>query len=273
MMKNDSITNSHFITKTLLRRFTSNKQLEVHHKDYNNVSYRNPEQISYIQFPSEIINKHEAIWSQIERRMAGIFHMLDNGQILENETNKNVIKEFIALHFVRSMHVIALIGRNEPKYFQQILDNIKLENPEIENELNESIPSQREHFAYLLKYKFLPTFFESNFNRVMEYVLDQDIEIAEVLGKYELILSDSPIINLDDQNNQSILEGVALLKSTTLIMPLGPRHIVALKSKNAQKEYIPLLTNSVNKINSFSVKQSVNYFYCNPTTSKYRIGY
>ncbi len=84
----------------------------------------------------------------------------------------------------------------------------------------------------------------------VKYILEHDIEIGEVLGKYELILSDSPIINLDDENKQSILEGASLLKSTTLIMPLGPRHIVALKTKNANKDYINLLTKSVEKINS-----------------------
>lgn len=267
------ITNSHFVTKSLLKRFTYNKKILVHNKLYSNISYKDPEQISYIQFPSAVINKHETMWSQIEARMTNIFRLVDNGQVLESEEHKKIIKEFIALHFVRSMHVLALIGRDEKKYYNQIFENVIRENPDKEEEIKNLIPAQRKIWIYKLRTEFLTNFFENNLERVQKFVRDQDIEIGEVFGNFELILSDSPIINLGDENKHSILEGASLEKSTTFIMPLGPRHLVGLKSKNASKEYIHVLTNSVERINSFSFKQSISYFYSNPATSKYPIGY
>ncbi len=128
-----------------MKRFTKNKKILVHNKLYTSSSFKDPEQISYIQFPSEVISRYETIWSQIERKMSEIFPLVDNGTVLKNEEHKRIIKEFVALHFVRSMHVLALMGRDEKKYFDKIIENVIKNNPDKEDEIKEIIPSQREN--------------------------------------------------------------------------------------------------------------------------------
>jgi hypothetical protein len=253
--------NSHLVSRNLLRRFCINNSLLAHDFISNKDILKNPEQISYIKMPISAISTLEQDWGIVEGKMTKIYPSIDDETVLKSVEAKEIIKKFIALHFVRSQSLIALIGKDEKKYFEQAIEDSKKADPLSAEAIENNRLQFREKWLQTLKLETLPEMYKNHIQKSMDFIMRQDIEIGEVIGDYELALSDSPVINLNELGHQGILEGVPINESINCFMPLGPRHVVALTKKAKSTEYITMTSRAVERMNYYSVYQSIKYYY------------
>jgi len=253
--------NSHFVSRALLRRFLINGKLISHNVYNHSENPRSPEQVSYIKLPSEVILPLETEWSVLEDKMNKLFPLIDNGTILFSKENRDIIKQFLALHFIRSQALYTFMVQDSDKYFEQAINDSIKNKPDSEAEILKNRPLYRKQWDESLRTRILPGIYKSKSEDIKGYVMEQEIEIAVVTGKYEIALSDTPVINLDDSGRQGILQGVPINESTSCIIPLGPRHVVALTNRKLKTDYTILQTYSVERINHYSVNQSAAYYY------------
>jgi len=78
----------------------------------------------------------------------------------------------------------------------------------------------------------------------------------------EFLIGDVPALTIPRDNSRpGVLGGTALGDAQTVLMPLGPRHVVALAQTNASAELTP---DQVNLINAYQIRGALEYVYFRP---------
>lgn len=253
---------SHLVSQVLLRRFANRKYLKIHYKFKQAVTYKRTDGLGYIEFPQEIIQFSEDKWSRIEYSFGLILQRIDDGSLLENDESKKVIKKFMALHYVRSAAFIKLLKERETESFLEFIDKIKKEYPDKEDEINSQFLLHRQEW---LKYmvKIYPKTVNDLIKKVKKYIMAFDIEIGAVHGANNFLLSDNPVITITKDKKVGIISG-AVVNESEFLMPLGPKHVAALTSKENSDEYRLLTNSKMKKINRLTKQQAINEYYSTP---------
>lgn len=254
---------SHFISQVLLRRFSVENRLKVYNKITTKTTFKSPEEIAYIEFPDIEIALHERKWARIESMTATAFEKLDQGTVLEFPKYIVAIKKFMALHYIRSFTLPAWMKQNEDKYFQKEIKNSIEAHPDKTIDILRNKEPFKTRWHEILKQQ-IPDVIKTNHPKIEAYVMHFDLEIGVADQGTDFYLGDIPLINMDKQGRLGVLSGVDITHSENFVLPLGPRHIAALITKNESKEYRKLSNREVKNCNIKTKDQSVEQYYIKP---------
>jgi hypothetical protein len=102
---------------------------------------------------------------------------------------------------------------------------------------------------------------EDYFYKARELVDKSELEVlTSACG--EFIIGDVPALTIPREGSRpGVLDGTAFGDARTVIMPLGPQHIVALARTNVNAE---LNSDQVNLANTYQVRGALEYVYFRP---------
>jgi hypothetical protein len=251
-------THSHLISQVVLRQFTdASKQVEVHDKKTGKVELKRPYDVAYTLFETDLISGLEKQWNEdVENQAEKAFNILKNGDLLNYPQHQAVIKNLLALHFVRSDRLLETVKVMQERYAKQILDETLAVYPEHE----ELIKKTLDRDWPLTTKKAMPELLEENIMKVSKYLEGHDLEIGLAPIGSEFILGDSPAVTLGEEGTL----GVAIQDAVNFGMPVTPHHIVAFRTKAETKRYLLLTAADVRAANNKQIICSRVEYYARP---------
>ncbi len=254
---------AHLVSQVLLRRFTKNNQIKVNSLITNKNGLANPKRIGYIEVPEEIFSSVEHKYGYTETRAASAFPYLDDGTLLKHEKHKESIKKLMSLHFVRSQALMQLFSTSQEEQFKKLIEDAQRDHPDKADDIIKSIPALKQKWQIDL-IKKIPGMIKKNITKVEKYVNQFDIEIGVAPDDVNFILGDNPTINISEDGKIGVLAGVAITNSSSFLMPLSPKHLVALITKNNSSHYKPLSSKTVGNFNAKVLSQCLREYYTLP---------
>ena len=255
---------SHQISQVVLNEFTDeNKLVNVHGIHTRFHKKLSPYEIAYIDFDEKIIRKLEEAWCKdIETRASESLRVLKHGDLLHQPKHQKIIKALIALHFVRGMPLVGKMEEAKEELAAKIIADVTKAYPDhkelIEKQVAQEWPKKTKE-AY-------PHILEENISKVIKFLDEHGLEIGCVTGNLNLIIGDSPVITACKIANGNLEYNVPITEATMCIMPLTPKHLVALKTHPDPDatRYIDLTEKDVAKINHLQKSQAISEFYSKP---------
>ncbi len=255
---------SHLISQVLLKRFTLQGKIKEHDKFSSTSRFKTPKAIAYQEVSTTPEVTHlEKKWGYVETRMATAFQALDEGTLLSSEKHIETVKKFMALHYIRSQTLYSWLEKHENKYFQNAIDASIKANPDLSSEILREVDKHHQRWIKMLKLQ-IPSVVKSTLPKTEDYILQSDLEIGMASQGTDFILGDIPIVNISSDGRIGILSGVDITQSTGFVLPLGPRHVVALIKNSKLRNYKSLNNKQVKNCNKKSIILSRQYYYSCP---------
>jgi len=255
--------NSHLVSRTLLKRFANKGLVRVTSLVTGENELKKLRDIAYLKVSEELFYKLERKWGNIESSATTAFNALDQGTLLKSTSQKEAIKRLMTLHYVRSQAFVDIMVRDEPHYFQKLIQNVKADVPDKANYIESNLPTIRHNWLVDLA-KMIPGIFRTNSEKVENYVKSFDIEIGMAPKGVEFILGDNPALTVAEDGRIGIRSGVPINEGIGFAMPLGPRHIAALITHNPTVDYRELTSDEVEITNNKIKTQCIKEYYSSP---------
>jgi hypothetical protein len=261
-----TIGKQHMISATLLRKW---KPLVAINLRTRTSRQRSPESEGYIRHfvRAEYSDVLEKLWAETENSLNNALPLVVDGTVFEHDEALDTLHAMIALHFVRSGRSARIATSwwesappdsplsdlravaNEPNlmalHYQYRTGRIATSEDEIGEE--------RARFLTALDHDFgiggrsFVEEIEAQYNRVLSFVRSQPLQIGVVVGGCELVLSDTPVVTLDTATNTV---GVPIAQANLVVMPIGPKCVVAL---GGTPGFVELDDEAVTRINRIEV--------------------
>ncbi len=256
---------SRLVSQTLLKRFANKGLVRVTNLVTGDNELKKPRDIAYLKVYDELLSKLERRWGNIESRASTAFGYLDQGTLLKYTPHKDNIKRFMILHYIRSQAFVDVMARDEPHYFEKLIQNVKSDFPDKADYIKSNLPAIRHKWLKDLV-KMTPKMFATNSKKVENYVKNFDIEVGIVAEGSEFILGDNPALTVAKDGRIGIRSGVPINESIGFSMPLGPKHMAALITRNPTDKYIELTSNEVEIANNKTKTQCIKEYYSSPVS-------
>jgi hypothetical protein len=239
---------SHLISQVVLKQFADDqRQIVVHTKDTDDTELKPVDRVAYMDIDEALIKKLEEQWSQeIEAKANTAINNLKAGNINYFEKHIGVVKNLLALHFIRSQ-VFRLVEANKQAIdnrLTQSKDEVLAVYPEYKDLIERTYTKEHKTAYVDIAIKVM----EQYIPKVYEYISDSDIgfEIGEAPDGSEFIIGDIPVVIADKNSNF----GIPITEANFIAMPLTPKHLVALKKNPDTKKYKKLSSKQVDTANS-----------------------
>jgi hypothetical protein len=250
---------SHLISQVVLKQFADNqRQIIVHTKDTDDTEQKPVDRVAYMDIDEALIKKLEEQWSQeIEAKADTAINNLKAGNINYFEKHIGVVKNLLALHFIRSQ-VFRLVEANKQAIddrLTQAKDEVLAVYPEYKDLIERTYAKEHETAYVDIAIKVM----EQYIPKVYEYISDSDIgfEIGEAPDGTEFIIGDIPVVTGD--NNRHF--GIPITEANVIAMPLTPKHLVSLKKNPDTKKYKKLTAKQVNTANNRQLGLMEEHYY------------
>jgi len=252
------MTKTHIVSKVLIRQFCSNGKTKVY--NIRNKMWelpKSPIEIASIPIPREIIKKSEKKWNNfVEKKLNNAISDLKKELLFKKNSNIEIIKCLISLHFTRSFGFVYLFKKNEKELYEDFLRDMTKQSDLSEEKL-------REYWIGHMT-KFFPKLLDSQLNKVHNFVFKQNLTIGVSPKRNKFILGDNPVVNISNDNRIGLKEGVGIMQSVNIFLPLSPRHVVALYDKRYEfPHYVKFTAKSVRSINKKTKRNCMREFYAN----------
>ncbi|MEU4836404.1 DUF4238 domain-containing protein [Streptosporangium sp. NPDC023615] len=273
----------HVISQTLLRRFAGRQGAEYNQLCYLNIKY--PKKVylggsdkcgkvkNFVRCGSDSL---EMVWKRVEDQLPHVFQAVDDGVAISSPECIDRIKNVIALHFTRSLQTAKVSQRavteteeqlrlkysSDPALLREYFrykHRLEPAGPDaLEVALEEMIRQSGER---VYDGSFFRARIEDMYRRVRESFSPLSVRIATP-SQGEFLIGDVPALTVRwDMKSSGVLGGVALAQANTVILPLGPRALVALGKKN---ELLTLSKDQVEEANRRQIHAAQNYVYFRP---------
>ncbi|MEV6110468.1 DUF4238 domain-containing protein [Streptomyces sp. NPDC051940] len=280
------VSRQHVVSKVLLKQFTapgprsSGNQLvafdlkypERHHK------LKTPRQCGWVRdFISFDPDSAEDLWRQIEQRVPEVFSALNAGAYFDDPRLVEVLRDLIAVHMVRSHWYLEVHQQSYKRAYDRLRVGLLRDHSErvraealretglhlttpgalaayVDRVMEGSVPA-REYVSG----KMFRISIEDMFNKIREAIGDWGLEIVRP-QQGEFLIGDTPAMTLRRESD-TWTYGVALGDASTVVLPLGPKCLVALGADNASAS-IPL--QSVYEINVVQVLAAQRHVFFRP---------
>lgn len=220
----------------------------------------------------------ERRWAQLEQHLPTVFSALDDGRLLEDPDLMEVARDCIALHYARSktVRIVHALAQHRAVESQaqalranpSALDRHYFDRTGFHPPLNSGahrewiIGELLSGFAALVESG--ETFQESvirNYEEVKDWLSSSTLEIAQPAeGAGEFLIADSPAAALKPGwAGVGPLGGVTLAEATTIILPLGPRHMAAVARVSQVHQLDQAATDLLNSAEVAHAVQGVYY--------------
>jgi hypothetical protein len=255
------------VSQVILRRFCDRGgELTAYLVDSRRTKPLGPAGLAYVQDlnPVDPIG-FEQQWKAVEDRLPEALVAVDDGSIFASRRLVDLLRDCLAMHWARSYNLVLMYASMLPR----ILDHREremLSDPMIEHVFRSQHrglwPAGGESRALAAQYVrdrvanvfdasgFLSKRMLANFDEARARVAGVPLQIV-VAGASEFLIGDSPAQSLNkDRAGIGPLGGIPWGEATTVTMPLGRRHAVALGPRN---EYIELDQREVGIVNRFQL--------------------
>ncbi|MEW2029690.1 DUF4238 domain-containing protein [Streptomyces roseifaciens] len=278
------VVRQHVVSQVLLRRFATpgprGSGLQIYPFDLNHPRRLHKPKGTrafgwvehFVPFASASL---EELWGQTEQQLPSVFAALDHDTVFEDPQHDSVMRDLIALHWVRSHHYLALYHQVFAEFYERGRNWLTTDGQALlraaaleKNGLHIAGPQGLEHIADQLlqptKYAYdtgalLRVRIEEMFQKVRAYIARSGLEIAmPEVG--EFLIGDTPAQTL--RPDGPLFEyGMALGEARTVVLPLGPKHMVAL-GKHNRKVNIP--KPFVDRMNALQVAAAHQHVFLRP---------
>ncbi|MDT0322238.1 DUF4238 domain-containing protein [Streptomyces millisiae] len=255
LAKEQHVTRQHVVSRVLLQRFTapgkgsSGKQLEVFDLAHPERPPRlkGPRGCGWVEnFASFASGSLEVLWGQTEQRAPAALAAVDERRPFDDPSHGDVLRDLVALHLVRSIRFQRVHHNALLRTLERLKRNLVEENGEIlkqvvQRDYGLHITGQgameffadrvleRTERAYSAGQLFRVSL-ESMFSKVRQAIA-KDWQL-EVLTPQDgpFIIGDTPAVTL--RIDKKVTFGMALGDAHSVLLPVGPRRMLALGPEN-----------------------------------------
>ena len=229
---------------------------------------------NYLRFAS---SSAEDLWGETETRLHKPLEAIKRDDRIADPSHEAVIRDAIALHFIRSIPTAALHQttwreskeaawqrwRDNPEMLQWIHTNVfgwwtddptrlELALDEFYRPVEELVSSDAIFRVSL----------EDRFQRVRSGFQTFDLKILASPNQ-ELLIGDVPVLAMrEGHGGLGIFDGVGLGNADEIVLPLTPHHVAVLGQGNESRE---ATADEVERYNTCEVKLAYRYVYFKPT--------
>lgn len=250
---------THLVSQVLLRRYAINNLVGVYNISGKTMLNKATKEIGFINTNEDVFKQSENRWSVIETRAAKALRSIESGELLKNPVSVMAIKQLMALHFIRSQSFVYLSSKREHEAYAELIESIS-------NKYSVEIANiEKFRLNWLSSFqKSMPEIFERSEKKIFEFIDHFDLEIGEAPEGSSIILGDNPVVNMTNDGRMGMLQGVAFDQSDNVIIPLGPKYVAALITKNPITSYRKLTNGNVNNLNLRILNQCIKEYYSLP---------
>ncbi|MBK3582491.1 DUF4238 domain-containing protein [Streptomyces sp. PvR018] len=280
------VSRQHLISQVLLKRFTmpgakgSGWQLmpfDLDHPDRHR-KLKGPRECGYIKdFVAFDSGSTEDLWGQVERRVPEAFNAVDAGTPFDNPEHAEILRDLVVLHLVRSHHYRKVHRDSFSKVRENVFRGLMQERADalrrealrntglhltgpqalgvFARKLIESSEPAQDHASG----KLFRVSIEEMFQKIRAKLADWQVEVVSP-QEGQFLVGDTPALTLR-QADGGIQYGMAVGDATTIILPIGPYHLIALGPKNCVIQvHKPL----VDELNAVQVIAATRWVYFHP---------
>ncbi|WP_395110738.1 DUF4238 domain-containing protein [Actinomadura sp. SCN-SB] len=281
------VARQHVVSQVLLRRWAvPNRQgsglalvkFDLEHPDRNH-KLKSPRACAYadhfVPVDSATI---EALWGGTEKRVPVLFAAIDGGDPFADDDTVQIYRDLVALHFARSYRYRSVYRTSYEKAFESLRANMlgprrELLRREASRQTGLYLPSGSalESFLDRILAESLPAkgfasgqlfreSIESAFYKVRDLIASWQPELLRAKGA-EFIVGDNPAVSIRWHQAQDLSKPVTIHTAVgdahTVVLPLGPKHLVALGPKRMVAELEKPVVEWFNRIQVSAAYQHV----------------
>lgn len=272
--------NQHLVSRVLLRQWTTGKPGRVSGLDLDTLKQRTGPVESFGAVDDLITKNADAVEQQWQKQVEGKLNhplqLVAAGTIIDPANAKyvEVLKDCLALHWARSFAVMAMMKRLQPKYVDQMKQNIlsrftgtqaieamtglTIPEPAASELLHQKIAVE---FDQTLSDEVIASEFEKHRMRAKEMIGSHGLEFL-VATESEFLIGDCPVVTIMKGTEKGgPLNGVAWGNADAVFMPIGPLHAISLSQTN---RYANLGHDMVVTLNRMQVQAALKEIYFRP---------
>ena len=250
----------HLISKVLLRQFaTVDDELMSYDLRYGKASPRHPSRVGWIRdFVAEQSVELESLWNTSEDAAGNASAAAVAGNVFDNPDDVLTLKNLIALHFMRNTRVKALWNVG----FQTSLLNVSAPP---------HFPGNRDVLEAVVRHQTAKrgaTWFaeqqRESFEKSARLVATAGLEVV-VSSDAPVLVGDRSVISAYKTPDGYRFEYVPFSNASTHILPIGPRHLVALSKED---KYIYPEADWIDRLNQHQIFQAHSHVFFSPTDTE-----
>jgi hypothetical protein len=276
----------HTVTACLLRRFT-NQPGTGRLKRFDLVAGKEvrcevpPVKAGVVRgFDSWLPEKTERLWCLTETHLPKVFGALDDGTLLDQPDLVEIARSAIAVHYARSKIVFAIHVNSARRAVNNKVQELHRQ-PEVLDVLfyqktglysPPGALGTREWLVDSVVQPFVDYInggeaFHESLQRIYREVLNRvgraGLHVATpVDGTGEFMIGDCPAVTVsNDQERVGPHNGVAIGDADTVLLPMGPKHVIALGIAN---DWFQVSQETVDRLNSAQMAGSIEEVYYRP---------
>jgi hypothetical protein len=222
----------------------------------------------------------EQLWQETETNLAEALRSLKSGSIFGDEASASVLRDALALHYVRSAHMRSVAQNAAAEaYVGQFLELIPKYEQRLAHEfyvLNGRLPSTPEEYRQIAEHivrdrqqEMVQSLFrvkaEEAFRRIQSIFSRVTFEIVEAPKSREFLIADAPVCGTSPRGQRHETgphNGLGIYSAREWTMPLTPKHAIRLPSQSAA--YSKANNKQVDKINAAQIRNSHRHVYLRP---------
>lgn len=280
-----TVSDRHVISRVLLRRWTeqgkpgAGRQLMRYDVIRGATKLRSVAQLGYVlDFVKIDSLAVEKVWQRVENHLREAITAAEDGSLKERSSSQRILREAIALHFVRSP-IAAAVHEYTWKAVSENRIRALADTPLAVEAFRQShgglVPAGSEGrrmgaeavLARLAEAHESGAIFrlliEERFDRVCQLLDQAPLEvIVPAQRDDEFILGDVPALTFDGKTGAAgVADGVPLTAGDTVMLPLGPRLLVALGPRH---QTATVSHEFVERINQLQLRAATEYVVHRP---------
>lgn len=281
----DNIKKQHVVSRVILKRFAARaphkRQGNIEIIDLEHVqsksTYRGPGGCGFIDnFVRYASRSLETVWQSVETKMGEAICACEDHSIFSRPDLVKVLKDAIALHFVRSVHSREAVDQAWRKNLSSLWFYVVNERPQMlvdEFKRTRGIyPAGLEALKVVFEDAIEPwqklrdddALFRDSLERLFTLACKKlesvGLEVSHP-GGGEFVIGDAPAAAIAEDGRIGVLQGVAIGSAATVALPLGPRLMVSTGPKNC---FLTLAQEHVDKMITWQVRAASRYVYVRP---------
>lgn len=258
-MANQDPRKQHLVSKVLLKQFATDRgELASLDLRFGKVSRKHPSQVAWqMDFVAEQRRELESLWGASESTAQSAIDLAVAGTVFGDSEAVAVLKDLIALHFMRNTRVKALwqIGFsnairtvNAPAHFP---GNSEVLKAVLRHRLRESAPTW---FAEQQR---------ESLEQAKQRVARSGLEVIRA-GDAPVLIGDRSVVSAIQGADGYVFEYAPFADATTHVLPIGPRHLIALGREN---KYLDPDAKWIDLLNRHQIYQAHSHVFFSPFDS------
>ncbi|MEU0037004.1 DUF4238 domain-containing protein [Streptomyces sp. NPDC006333] len=280
------VSRQHLVSQVLLKRFTmlgaagSGWQLipfDLDHPDRHH-KLKGPRECGWIQdFVAFDSGSVEDLWRQVENQAREAFDAVDAGTPFDNPDHAEILRDLVVLHLVRShryqkvhrdafvkvredvLHGLTQGYTDELRRVARRETGLHLTGPQALGAFAERLIESSEPAQDHVSGKLFRVSIEEMFQKVRAKVASWQLEVISP-QQGQFLIGDTPAITLR-RDNGGTQYGMAVGDATTIVLPIGPYHLIALGPQNRTFQVPKAL---VDELNAVQILAATRYVYFHP---------